>query len=133
MLLLTCPIGGTLWIGRDIKITLHRGQGDSVMVGLLAPARAPVAVGHSPLPAMSATAKSSAYLFSLPHAHHFTVGAVEVGVEVSSPQPADDGEVDLVHVGVSCPGPIRIGFVAHRDEQIPVVTWHRPPTIGVLH
>lgn len=134
MLVLTCPVGGTLWIGRDIKITLRRRQGDEVTVGLVAPADASVALGHIPLQALGNYGKTTSYLFSLPHANRLQVGSVEVGIELAPLDEARDGvEGELIHIGVTCPGPIRIGFESHRDERVPVVRWHPPATACIRH
>lgn len=130
MLVLTCHVGGMLRIGRDIRIALGERQGDQLLVSVTAPVDTRLALDASPLQPLTRFGGTAAYLFALPDSRWFRVGTMEVVVRVP---PLVGDYADVIHVGVSGPGPLRIGYEHASEGDTPIVTCHPQAIARVLH
>lgn len=101
----TCQIGCALRLGENIRIAIHRRQGDRVVLGATAPAGTRLTLDGAPVSPIAGTVGVWTYLFSLQALRRFTLGPFEVQVWLPGelvPLAADCD--DWLHIGIArCP------------------------------
>jgi sRNA-binding carbon storage regulator CsrA len=118
VLVLTCRMGGTLRIDDDIHVTLLGRLRDRVTVGVLAPRGAAVMLDRTCLQPQVLPSGTCSYLFSLMGVRRFRVGTIEVGVWVAGEtEPLAAGCEDFIHIGLTAPEPLRIGYEQERCKH----------------
>jgi hypothetical protein len=98
----TCQIGRTLRLGQNTRLTLHRRQGERVVLGATAPVGTRLMLGGTPVRPISGTVAGWTYLFSLYALRRFTLGLFDVEVWLPGERVplAADCE-DWLHIGVT--------------------------------
>ena len=111
MLVLTCQVGGILRIDQSIQVTFQARQGVRVTVGVLAPREAEVYFDGACLQPLVLPSGTRSYLFSLLAIRNFRVSDIEIGVWLPGEEVSQASEYqDCIHVGLSGPVPLRIGY-----------------------
>lgn len=107
MQVVTCQVGGTLRLGKNTRIVIHRRDGELVVLGATAPAGTPLIFGGESLRPMSGRADTWSFLFSSRAIRCFTLGAHDLRLWLPGelvPLAADCD--DWLHIGVT-PPPMR--------------------------
>ncbi|MBX3712998.1 MAG: hypothetical protein KF800_13645 [Lysobacter sp.] len=133
MLVMTCRVGGSLRIGEDIRMALQGRIGSRVTIELQLTARDPVYLDGACLQPSVLPGDVHSHLISLAGMRRFTVGAFEVGVwlpDVDVPETTTCD--DFIHIGVTGPGPLRVGYQQDRAE-LPWVYCLPPATARLVH
>ncbi len=133
MLVMTCRIGGSLRIGEDIRIALQGRIGPRVAVDLRVAPRNPVFLEGACLQPAVLPCGSHAHLFSLAGMRRFRVGEFEVGIWLPVAE-APEAECcdDFIHIGVTGPGPLRLGY-QQDGADLPWVYCLPPAIAGMVH
>lgn len=94
MLILSCPVGSTVRIGDDTRISVHARLGQRVTFGVQAPARRELRLDDTVLRPAPLPEGDCWYLFSLLGVRAFRIGGIEVRLCVRA-GPADADQVHL--------------------------------------
>lgn len=98
----TCQIGGALRLDDNIRIVIHRREGERVVLGVTAPPGTTLELGGAIVRPISGTQGIWSYLFSLHAIREFTLGRFNVCVWLPGelvPLAADCE--DWLHVGIT--------------------------------
>lgn len=130
---MTCRVGGSLRIGEDIRMALQGRIGPRVAIELQVAARDRVYLDGACLQPSVLSCGAHSHLLSLAGVRRFKAGAFEIGVwlpgtEVQEASTCDD----FIHIGVTGPGPLRVGYQQDRAE-LPWVYCLPPATAGMVH
>lgn len=133
MLVMTCRIGGSLRIGEDIRMALQGRIGARVAVDLQVSPRNLVFLEGACLQPAVLPCGFHSHLFSLAGMRRFTVGDYEVGVWLPGTQvPQAASCDDFIHIGVTGPGPLRVGYQQQRAE-LPWIHCLPPAVARMVH
>jgi hypothetical protein len=111
----TCQIGCALRLGENIRIAIHRRQGERVVLGATAPAGTRLTLDGAPVTPIAGTVGVWTYLFSLQALRRFTLGPFEVQVWLPG---------ELVPLAADCDNWLHIGITQRRagDAAQPVAS-----------
>lgn len=130
---MTCRVGGAIHIGEDIWMALRGRIGPRVSVDLrVAPWNLVFLAGACLQPSVLPCGSHS-HLFSLAGMRRFRVGDFEVGIWLPGAEVPEAANCDdFIHIGVTGPGPLRVGYQRHRAE-LPLIHCLPPVVAGMVH
>ena len=109
----TRQVGGVIRLGDNIRLVIHRRQGERVVLGATAPADMPLAFSGAYLSPMSGTAGASTFLFSLQAVRRFALGRYEVQMWLAG---------ELIPLAVDCEDWLHFGITILPDRSLPVAS-----------
>jgi len=113
MLILSCPVGSTVRIGDDTRISVHARLGQRVTFGVQAPVRRELRLDDIVLRPAPLPEGDGWYLFSLLGVRAFRIDAIEVRLCAR----AGHADADQVHLAFLDAEAVRIHLVEQAEPQ----------------
>lgn len=133
MLVMTCRVGSSVRIGEDIRMAVQGRVGPRVAVDLRVAPKNQVFLEGACLEPAVLPCGSHSHLLSLGGMRRFQVGKFEVGIWLPSDTVSDASPcADFIHIGVTGPGPLRVGY-QQDGADVPWVYCLPPAIAGIVH